>query len=224
VKSRVKIWLIIAVTVAGMALAAWFGLWLLLRRNVILLVTPTDKRLLAHFSVPISENDRRVGTVAQKIAVNSATKSVLWKGQMQDVAVIYSADIDGDGAKDTIMGIGALSLVIDVSRHQRRYGQSAGLSGVTSVGFNDVDGDGALDAWFYDAGDQYLDILWGDGKGNFVGQQRFTSLYASECSFYDFDGDGTLDIVCENPLEQYARLFPHKMYSWIRLEKRSKKD
>jgi hypothetical protein len=224
VKSRNKTWLIIAVILAGIVLAAWFGLGLLSRQNVILLVTPTDKRLLVHSSVPIGENDHRVGAVVQKIAANSATKSVLWKGDRRDDAVAYSADIDGDGVKDTIMGIGALCLVIDVSRHQRRYGQSVGLSGIMSVGFDDVDGDGALDAWFYDAGDQYLDVLWGDGEGNLVGQERFTSLYASACSFYDFDGDGTPDIVCENSLEEYTRLFPHKMYSWIRLEKKPKDE
>ena len=63
------------------------------------------------------------------------------------------------------------------------------------MGFDDIDSDGHLDAWWVDSGDDYLQIFWGDGKGCFVGKQTFSFNGIHQGAFLDLDSDGDLDFI-----------------------------
>jgi len=107
---------------------------------------------------------------------------------------VARGDFDGDGTLDWLGCDSGLTCWLVTSRtgKRRRFG---GPSGIGGVGFEDIDGDGNLDVWIYDFGDQAFQILYGDGRGRFLGQQSLRLEEAYDITFLDVDGDGDLDLV-----------------------------
>jgi hypothetical protein len=74
--------------------------------------------------------------------------------------------------------------------------QSLGNSEISSVGLDDVDGDGLMDAWWCDSGDNRIVILWGN-RSALDGKQSLSGFHARRSAFLDLDNDGQLDLVYE---------------------------
>jgi VCBS repeat protein len=129
----------------------------------------------------------------------------------------HGRDADGDGVEDTIGLYSGHELVIESSRRGKTYGSP---SGGTSVGFDDVDADGALDAWCCDPGDGLMRVFYGDGKGRFREKQWILDVWGGATgSFFDVDGDGDLDVVMKVD-HKALRDEPDRPtdYFWIQLE------
>jgi hypothetical protein len=150
----------------------------------------------------LAETDPRCAGARQAIADASRREERRDKdGALLSSRFVAEKDIDGDGRLDRIEGRG-LGLAIKTTRGlgTRMHGDYIGHSGIPSVGFDDIDGDGSLDAWFCDNGDDYTGILWGDGKGGFRGKQQFHCdrpgiPHFVRAAFRDINGDGRLDLI-----------------------------
>jgi hypothetical protein len=140
--------------------------------------------------------------------------------------VARAFDFDKDGRQEFVIGEfgdnrGRLALYrYDGSRYQRQVLDPT--PGAIQVEIRDMTGDGSPDivALFAQA-DERIVLFVNDGKGNFTGRPRilarFPPVYGSTYfSLYDFNGDGSMDIVYVNGDNfDYSRVL--KPYHGIRI-------
>lgn len=84
-----------------------------------------------------------------------------------------------------------------------------GFSDLVAIGLDDLDGDGALDAWWCDPGDKVCAVQWGTLLGHFSGIQSFPLPDATidGGAFSDVDGDRHPDFVYRE----------YDQYFWIKM-------
>jgi hypothetical protein len=97
----------------------------------------------------------------------------------------------------------------------------------TSIGFDDIDGDGILDAWWCDPDDNQMEALWGNEQGKFASEQVISiGDYEVQGAFFDVDEDGDFDIVLKTGAYVNIRSATPTVtagvgeFLWIELEKR----
>jgi hypothetical protein len=113
--------------------------------------------------------------------------------------LFYTQDINGDGRLDAISWNASRILV-------SKWGGSMSFpilmapSQPEAVGFDDIDGDGYIDAWIVDPGDCCTQIAWGRRLLPFFRFQFIsTGLKTFPMgAFYDVDDDGDLDHVLKD--------------------------
>lgn len=101
----------------------------------------------------------------------------------------------------------------------RRIGINEFPSRGTSVGFDDIDGDGFVDAWCGDPGDACVRIWWGDRYGKFK-KKQWLITGGENYAFWDMNDDGVLDILVrqfKNPKQSDGER-EHE-YKWLQLER-----
>jgi len=131
--------------------------------------------------------------------------------------LVYRKDINGDSVLDEIRH--GYDFRISGSEPFRIRDPSVQPSYGTSVGFDDVDGDGFTDAWCCDPADGVVRVLYGDANGGFSVAQSIVGFGYFEGAFNDVDGDGDLDIVLrEIDPGMNGKNKPTGEYSWIELE------
>lgn len=171
-----------------------------------------DEVQLAEIDALIEEHSREIGPVK----AGDGTTFQDFVGSVE-----HECDVDGDDVEDSIRLDSGHDLSIFSSKRGKEW--SAGISdfpsGGTSVGFDDIDADGALDAWCCDPGDGLMRVFYGDGKGRFRKKQRILGVWGgAKGAFFDVDEDGDLDIVMKVDHEafQYEPDRPTD-YLWIQL-------
>ncbi|MCB9768168.1 MAG: VCBS repeat-containing protein [Candidatus Omnitrophica bacterium] len=133
--------------------------------------------------------------------------------------VMVEKDVDGDGRIDRISLIENSAnpiLRIETSKKGRiNLDLSDSPSLGTSVGFDDIDGDGHEDGWCGDPGDARVRIFWGTGDGRFPQRQNLSlSDYCEGHAFKDMDGDGDLDLLLKKVVKR-AHLDNSTEYEWV---------
>jgi len=152
--------------------------------------TPRIEKLAASEAQTFSPDEEKKREIIQQLKSHSQEEIV---DSNQYSVPVFRYDVDGDGQIDRITSH-------DVRLTRRQYTYNIRGSNIRSVGFDDVDGDGYIDAWWFDPGDWYIAILWNKkGSGKFSGLQSFGINNPGEsesmAAFLDLDGDGQLDIV-----------------------------
>jgi hypothetical protein len=189
---------------------------------------------LNHFGLPMIPEDRvdfgvakpielpssKIGEIDKVIEAHSTRR---WDAETERDCVFYKQDINGDGVLDVVEAVtGRFKTNVSFEGGGFRESSTWGISGPSSVGFDDVDRDGSVDAWCCDRGDATMRIFWGNGKGRFWRFQRQGAWlpYNSKAAFYDLDGDGKLDIVVKSlPKGVKEGEDAPAEYQWIELMK-----
>jgi hypothetical protein len=193
---------------------------------------PEVKRLTAAHIAPYDTDEETLAKIDALIQKHSKWASVRLEGKdgfIDKPVLRFEQDIDGDGLADIIESYDS-PLDIHASSGKKVYdpGLAEFPSRVTSLGFDDVDGDGVVDAWCCDPGDDNVSILWGDETGCFSTRQMVSldGIYA-QGGFFDVDGNGNLDYVLrEVSYDERCGMTTSPQprspsdYYWIRLEKR----
>lgn len=110
-------------------------------------------------------------------------------------------DVDGDGIEDVMTRYNDVNIGLECSNTPGTQtlfrGEERGR--IVAAGIDDVDLDGNRDLWWIDAGEYFVRIFFGDGKGAFPCKQliRTGGNYLITGGFVDIDGDGDLDIVAK---------------------------
>ncbi|MFW6303711.1 MAG: FG-GAP repeat domain-containing protein [Candidatus Sumerlaeota bacterium] len=110
-----------------------------------------------------------------------------------------TGDFDGDGREDIIEATEE-QLHLELSTLEEDLWQLTHNKRIASVGFDDVNGDGHIDAWWMDASKRYIGVLWGAEDKTYYGCQTFNVydyVMPESATFIDMDGDGQLDILIE---------------------------
>lgn len=129
--------------------------------------------------------------------------------------LICQQDIDGDGILDSFVSGQGFGFHFTVSGNPKAFPRNPLLfpSGDTSLGFDDVDGDGCTDAWYCDPGDMVMVVYWGNNEMTQYRRQGVGAVpYTAKGAFFDVDGDGDLDVVLKVENPETA-----PQYSWIKL-------
>ncbi len=131
--------------------------------------------------------------------------------------LVYRKDINGDSVLDEIQS--GFRFHISGSDPFFVHDPSVQPSGDTSAGFDDIDGDGIIDAWCCDPADDVVRVLYGPVEKGFIAAQDLPGSGEFEGAFFDVDGDGDLDIVLRyfryGPDEKHI---PAGDYFWIELD------
>jgi hypothetical protein len=171
-----------------------------------------DEARIARIDSLIEEHSRKIGPI-------TAGDGEIFSGFVGSVE--HKRDVDGDGIEDRIGLESDHSLVISSSHRGREWcaGISDSPSGGTSVGFDDVDGDGFLDAWCCDPADSVFRVFYGNGRGKFRKKQQILGVWGyAKGAFFDVDDDGDLDVVFKIDHKVFVR-DPNRAteYFWIQL-------
>lgn len=166
-------------------------------------------RVSAGRPMPVSDEASLGEVIDQLIEKHSSQTNADGKA---DYVVSYQDDVNCDGTPDTIVGTGDRLTIVVSDKGENCIGR--GYSDITSVGFDDVDGDGRRDAWCCDSADGFIEIFWGNGKGDFTTRQtlRTGSHFGIQTAFYDMNGDGILDLVMSS-------FVGPEEYFWIPIQK-----
>ncbi|MFW5870413.1 MAG: FG-GAP repeat domain-containing protein [Candidatus Sumerlaeota bacterium] len=132
-----------------------------------------------------------------------------------------TGDFDGDGEEDVIEATEE-QLHLELSSLEESLWQLTHNKRLASVGFDDVNDDGHMDAWWLDASKREVGILWGAEDKLYYGSQMFNFydyVMPESATFIDMDGDGQLDILMEGQgvSERYSDPEAAWTLYWVRL-------
>ncbi|MCB9770430.1 MAG: VCBS repeat-containing protein [Candidatus Omnitrophica bacterium] len=120
--------------------------------------------------------------------------------------VSFRGDVNSDGVKDWItfppvevsLSIPGAKSAVRMKKRGLLGWESFGYSGVTSVGLDDVNGDGFVDAWIADPADGALQVYYGKRRSFYWFRSTLLLGGLRQICFIDLDEDGDLDLVGKN--------------------------
>ncbi len=139
-----------------------------------------------------------------------------------------TGDFDGDGEEDIIEATEE-QMRLALSSREEDLWQITHNKDLAGVGFDDVNGDGVMDAWWMDRSRRFVSVLWGDEERVYYGSQLFDfydTVMPEWAAFYDVDSDGQLDILMAGQGTEERRPDPDAPWSmyWVRLKQPEKTD
>lgn len=215
---RNKIVIAIVAAVVGIPLIAFF----MIRENFFLVRFSETRRLSADKVAPLDAANPLFGEA-------TARMNTLYEETMDsDTEGKYGlkADLDGDGEKDKLSGApDKVNIKFSASRKKYRH-RLVLFEKLSGIGLDDLDGDGAKDAWFTLGSKGKTYVLWLDPAGDVAGKQALVWDTAGKIadrvrtSFFDLDSDGMADLIIErSPGEEDAGAAGGKQYFWVKLTK-----
>lgn len=168
-------------------------------------------RLNAAAPQPLPANHPALALIQQQIAAHARPESF---ADWRDWRV--SGECDGDGKPDWIDG----ELEVHLTATHQTLRLAHGFSELKAIGLDDVDGDGAMDAWWADPGDHLFHVGWGDAQHHIPSSQSFvlTNYDVAGAAFFDVDGDGRKDYVyLEEKQADSLPTPPQRRIFWIKL-------
>jgi len=217
---RQRIALTVVVAVVVVVAAGYVGL----RESFALTMLPTDTRVSLGKTMPVAPSGpvfEAVRTAIEETSQGSTRGTATGK-------LVARGDMAGAGKPGGRMSAVKGKLTLRAGKPERKYRQRLLFDTVISIGFNDVDGDGRVDAWYSLAGKRQTLVAWGDGQGRFTGKQilRHESPGGAATSddpvaFVDLDKDGKLDLVFQAGGAEGAAK-PAGSHFWAKLEKARK--
>jgi hypothetical protein len=156
-----------------------------------------------------------------------------------------TGDFDHDGEEDIIEATEE-QMRLALSSREEDLWQITHNKDLASVGFDDVNGDGLMDAWYMDRSQRFVTVFWGTGGGKDAKKRSFFSnlvmpdytglmngsqlfdfydvMMPEWATFYDVDSDGQMDILMAGQATDEKRPDPDAPWSlyWVRLKKPEK--
>lgn len=213
---RNKIIIAILAAVVGIPLIAFF----MIRENFFLVRFSEIRRLSAGEVTPLDSSNPRFGeATAQMDALYEETVDSDTEGKYG-----LKADLDGDGEKDKLSGASdKVNIKFSASRKKYRH-RLVLFEKLSAIGLDDLDGDGAKDAWFTLGSKGVTYVLWLDPAGDVSGKQALAWGGPEKISdkvrtcFFDVDSDGVADLIIErSPAEEPSFAASGRQYFWMKL-------